>query len=113
MLELDPRPLAARRAPEPPPPLLLQMMRGFLWVAALASLAGALLLAAVLLFGRANTTSTARALGWGFVAVFVLMAFVAAAATRLRDVGLPRALTALLALLVLGGVGASLLLGRA
>lgn len=113
MLELDPRPLAARRAPEPPPPLLLQMMRGFLWVAALASLAGGLLLAAVLLFGRANATPTARAMGWGFVAIFVLMAFVAAGATRLRDAGLPRALTALLALLVLGGVAASLLLGRA
>ncbi|HLL17525.1 MAG TPA: PAS domain S-box protein, partial [Rubrivivax sp.] len=112
-LELDPRPLVVRRGREPTPPLLLQMMRGFLWVTALASLAGSLLMAVVFLLGQAGLAAPPRPLGWVFVGVFLVLAIVAAAATRVRDTWLPPALTGLLSVLVLGGVAASVLLGRA
>ena len=113
MLELDPRPLPARRGRQPAPPLLLHMMRGFLWVAASASLAGSLLLALVFWLRQGAPAATVGQVGWAFVVGFMLMAVAAAAATRLGDAGLPRALTGLLSLLVLGGVAASVLLGRA
>lgn len=112
MLELDPQPLLARRLPDPPPLLLLQMMRGYLWVVALSSAAAGLLLAGAMLVGPLAAALSARPLGWVWVLLFALLGVAAAAATRLSDAVLPKALTGLLACTVMAGAAASLHFGH-